>query len=262
MNSGFEMPALALGTWLIRDDEAPEAVRQAVRCGYRHIDSAQNYGNERGVGEGLRTCGIPRSEIFLTTKVDAVIKDYRTAAESINESLAKLDAEYIDLLLIHCPQPWEEHNVSPYRYEKENLAVWRAMEEAVEAGKVRTIGVSNFIESDIDSLMQGARIKPAVNQFKCHIGHTPLGLIDYCHSLGIVTEAYSPVAHGRALNNPQIAEMAVRYGVSIPRLCIRYCLQLGMAALPKSTHPDHIRENAQTDFVITDEDMTLLKHME
>ncbi|MBO4689290.1 MAG: aldo/keto reductase [Paludibacteraceae bacterium] len=259
LSNGMEMPPLALGTWLIPDSDAVEAVRQAIKAGYRHIDTAQAYGNERGVGEGIRTSGVPREDIFVTTKVAAEIKSYEEAAASINRSLELLQTGYIDLLLIHCPQPWAEYNKSSYRYEKENQAVWRAMEEALEAGKVRAIGVSNFIESDLESLMTAATIKPMANQFLCHISNTPLALIDYCHSHGIATMAYSPVAHGAALNNPHIAAMAKIYGVSIPQLCIRYCMQLGMVALPKSANPDHIRQNAQVDFIISDEDMERLK---
>ena len=259
LSNGIAMPQLALGTWLIPESEAAEAVRQAIQAGYRHIDTAQAYENEHGVGEGIHTCGVDRKDIFLTTKVAAELKSYEIAAESIDRSLERLKTDYIDLLLIHCPQPWAEYNISSYRYEKENRAVWRAMEEALRAGKVRAIGVSNFIESDLESLMADAEIRPMVNQFKCHISHTPLALIEYCHSHGIATMAYSPVAHGEALTYPRIAEMARRYAVSIPQLCIRYCIQLGMVALPKSVNPEHIRQNAQLDFVISDEDMQLLK---
>ena len=262
LSNGIEMPQLALGTWLIPDADAAVAVRSAIQCGYRHIDTAQAYGNERGVGEGIRTSGIDRKDIFLTTKVAAEHKSYEAAAASIDRSLEQLQTGYIDLLLIHCPQPWAEYNISSYLYEKENQAVWRAMEEALVAGKVRAIGVSNFVESDLESLVAAAWIKPMATQFLCHISNTPLALIDYCHNHGIATMAYSPVAHGAALTNPHIAAMAEKYGVSIPQLCIRYCLQLGMVALPKSANPDHIRQNAQVDFVITDEDMELLKHIE
>lgn len=262
LSNGITMPQLALGTWLIHDADAAAAVRSAIQCGYRHIDTAQAYGNERGVGEGIRTCGIDRKDIFLTTKVAAEHKSYEAAAASIDHSMELLQTGYIDLLLIHCPQPWAEYNISSYRYEKENQAVWRAMEEALVAGKVRAIGVSNFVESDLESLKAAAKIQPMANQFLCHISNTPLALIDYCHSRGIATMAYSPVAHGAALHNPHIAAMADKYKVTIPQLCIRYCLQLGMSALPKSANPDHIRQNAQVDFVIADEDMELLKHIE
>lgn len=259
--NGVSMPQLALGTWLIPDNQAADAVRHAILAGYRHIDTAQAYENERGVGEGVRSAGINRNDIFITSKVAAEIKDYDLAAKSIDRSLQLLQVDFIDLMLIHCPQPWAEYGKNPYRYQKENQAVWRAMEEAMQAGKLRAIGISNFNQSDIESLMQTAQIKPMVNQIYCHIGHTPLELINYCHKNAIITEAYSPVAHGRALSNQEIATMAEKYGVSIAQLCIRYCLQLGMVALPKSTNPEHIRQNAQVDFVISEEDMKQLMQL-
>ena len=158
MNNGLEIPKLALGTWFIDDDRAAEAVRQAVKIGYRHIDTAQAYGNERGVGEGVRTCGIPRDKIFVTSKVAAEHKTYESAANSIDETLNKMKLDYIDMMIIHSPQPWVEVNQSDNRYFEENRQVWKAMEDAVEAGKVRTIGVSNFLENDIDNILLDCKI--------------------------------------------------------------------------------------------------------
>ena len=148
MNNGLEIPKLALGTWFIDDDKAAEAVRQAVKIGYRHIDTAQAYQNERGVGEGVRTCGISRDKIFVTSKVAAEHKTYESAASSIDETLNKMKLDYINMMIIHSPQPWVEVNQSDNRYFEENRQVWKAMEDAVEAGKVRTIGISNFLEND------------------------------------------------------------------------------------------------------------------
>lgn len=262
LNNGVAIPKLALGTWFIDDDKAAEAVRQAVRIGYRHIDTAQAYGNERGVGEGVRTCGIAREEIFVTSKVAAEHKSYQSAADSIDASLKTMGLDYIDMMIIHSPQPWMEVNQSGNRYFAENREVWRALEDALAAGKVRAIGVSNFLEDDLDSLWETARVKPMVNQILAHISNTPLALIDYCQSKGIVVEAYSPVAHGEALKNEKIGEMARKYGVTIPQLCIRYDLQLGTVVLPKTADPDHMRANAQVDFVISEEDMETLKAIE
>ena len=143
---GNRIPQLALGTWLIEDDKAADAVSSALSLGYRHIDTAQAYENERGVGEGLRKSGVKRSDIFVTSKVFAEIKNYAEAARSIDESLEKLGLDYIDLMLIHCPQPWYEYNIKEDRYLEGNREVWRAMEEAHAAGKLRSIGVSNFLE--------------------------------------------------------------------------------------------------------------------
>lgn len=262
LNNGIKIPKLALGTWFIDDDKAADAVKAAVEIGYRHIDTAQAYGNEAGVGLGVRTCGMPRESIFVTSKVAAENKSYESAAKSIDETLEKMGLDYIDMMIIHSPQPWDKVNQCEYRYEKENVEVWKAMEDAVKAGKVKTIGVSNFNEADIENILANCTIQPAVNQILTHITNTPLELIDYCQSKGIVCEAYSPIAHGVALQNEEIKKMAEKYNVSIPQLCIRYTLQLGMITLPKTGNPEHMKSNAQVEFEISDEDMETLKHLE
>ena len=262
LSNGVKVPQLALGTWLIDDDKAAEAVRTASTLGYRHIDTAQAYANERGVGEGIRTSGVAREELFVTTKVAAEHKDYRSAAEGIDESLQQLGLDYIDLMIIHSPQPWVEVNQSNNRYPEGNLQAWRALTDAYKAGKIRAIGVSNFLEGDIENIWNNAEVKPMVNQVLCHISNSPLQLIDYCQKKGIVMEAYSPVAHGEALRIPAIIEMAKKYGVSVPQLCIRYDIQLGMIVLPKTANPEHMKSNAQVDFVISDADMEILKHVD
>lgn len=262
MANGVIIPKLALGTWFIDDGTAAEVVRNAVEIGYRHIDTAQAYGNERGVGEGVRTCGIEREEIFVTSKVAAEHKDYKTASAGIDETLRKMGLDYLDMMIIHSPQPWKEVNQSDNRYIEGNRAAWRALEDAYKAGKLRAIGVSNFLQGDIESLCETAEIKPMVNQILAHISNTPLDLINYCQQNGIIVEAYSPVAHGEALKNPAIKAMADKYGVSVPQLCIRYDIQLDMVVLPKTANPDHMRTNGELDFVISDEDMELLKNIE
>lgn len=257
--NGVEIPQLALGTWLIDDDKAAAAVRAAIEIGYTHIDTAQAYENERGVGEGIRTSGVAREKLFVTTKVAAEHKDYKSAAEGIDESLRKMGLDYIDMMIIHSPQPWMEVNQSDNRYIEGNREAWRALQDAYKAGKLRAIGVSNFLREDIDSLWEAAEIKPMVNQVLCHIANTPLDLIRYCQDKGIVMEAYSPVAHGEAMKIPAIGEMAKKYGVTVPQLCIRYDIQLGMIVLPKTANPAHMKTNAEVDFVISDEDMEILK---
>ncbi len=262
LNNGVEVPVLALGTWLIGNNEAADAVRAAVQMGYRHVDTAQAYGNESGVGEGIRTAGVARDQLFVTSKVAAEHKTYEAAAASIDKTLADMGLDYLDLMIIHSPQPWDKVNQSEDRYVEGNRAAWRALEDAYKAGKLRAIGVSNFLQEDIESLWEAAEIKPMVNQVLCHIANSPLTLIDYCQKKGMVMEAYSPVAHGEAMKNKAIADMAAKYGVTIPQLCIRFDIQLGMVVLPKTTNPEHMKANAAVDFVIADEDMEVLKHLE
>ena len=259
--NGVEIPKLGLGTWMIDDDKVAEAVKAAVKLGYRHIDTAQAYANERGVGEGVRDCGVAREELFVTTKLDAGIKDYDGAKAAIDGSLETLGLEYIDLMIIHSPQPWQEF-AGDDRFFEGNLAAWKALEEVLESGKLRAIGVSNFEKDDLDNLLDNARVKPMLNQVLAHVTNTPFELIDYTTSKGMVVEAYSPVGHGELFKNEEIGAMAEKYGVSIPQLGIRYCLQLGLLPLPKTANPDHMANNADVDFEISAEDMETLKSME
>ena len=260
--NGVSIPVLALGTWRIKDDNVSEPVKEALKLGYRHIDTAQVYGNERGVGEAVKNCGIDRKELFITSKVAAEHKTYEEAALGIDNTLKIMGLDYLDMMLIHSPQPWKEVNQSEDRHIEGNRNAWKALEDAYESGKLRAIGISNFLREDIDSLWEAARIKPMVNQILCHISNTPFELIEYCKSKGIVVEAYSPIAHGEAMKNETILKMAKKYGVSIPRLCIRYDIQLGTVVLAKAANPEHIKDNSDLDFVISDEDMEILKNVE
>lgn len=258
LSNGVKIPKIGLGTWLIPDGEAAQAVRDAVAMGYRHIDTAQAYGNERGVGEGVRTCGVPREEIFVTSKVAAEHKTYESAAKSIDESLAKLGMDYIDLMIIHCPQPWAEFR-GERRYFTENKEVWRALEKAYKDGKVKAIGVSNFLVDDLENIFDGCEVKPMVNQILTHITNTPLELINFCRECDVLCEAYSPIAHGEALKNRLILSVAEKYSVTPAQLCVRYALQLGMVVLPKTSNPEHMKNNADIEFEISAEDMDILE---
>lgn len=262
LSNGVEVPQLGLGTWLIKEGDAVDAVRSAIELGYEHIDTAQVYGNERGVGEGIRQSGIARDKIFVTTKVAAEHKDYASAMAGIDKSLQKLGLEYIDMMIIHSPQPWKMVNQSEDRYFEGNLEAWRALTEAYKGGKLRAIGLSNFLEEDVDNIWDHAEVKPMVNQVLCHISNTPMALVEYCQKKGIVIEAYSPIAHGEALKNEKIAQMAKKYQVSVPQLCIRYDIQLDTIVLPKTANVEHMKSNAQVDFEISQEDMEILKNIE
>ena len=261
LENGVTIPKLGLGTWCIDNDKAAQAVRTAVALGYRLIDTAQAYKNEQGVGEGIRSCGVPREELFVASKVAAELKTYEAAAASIEETLKKMGLDYLDQMIIHAPQPWSEFRDTK-RYFAENKAVWRALEDAQTAGKVRVIGVSNFLKDDLENLLSDCRVQPMVNQILLHISNTDQELLNFCKEQHIQVEAYSPIAHGEALKNPVITQMAKKYGVSAAQLCVRYVLQLGTVALPKTADPQHMAENAAVDFVLTPEDMAALMQME
>lgn len=261
LSNSVKIPKLGLGTWMLTDSEAAQAVRDAVAMGYRHIDTAQAYGNEAGVGEGVRACGVARDELFVTSKVAAENKSYDSAAQSIDETLRKAGLDYIDMMIIHSPQPWAEFRGEKLYFE-ENREVWRALEDAYKAGKVRAIGVSNFLKDDLENILNSCGIKPMVNQILAHISNTPLSLIDFCNKNGIQTEAYSPIARGEALKNKAIADIAAKYSVTPAQLCVRYVLDLGMVALPKTAIPEHMKANADVDFNISGEDLNTLKNFE
>ena len=261
--NGAPIPKLGFGTWQTPDDVAPGAVRVALRVGYRHIDTARAYVNESGVGKGVRASGIPRDQIFVTTKVPAEIKTYERAVQSIKTSLTQLQLGPIDLLLIHAPKPWPEmFQPGAKPYFDENLAVWQAMVEAHERGDVAAIGVSNFDVDDIENITSHSGIIPAANQIEFHIGHTQDDIVAYCQAKGILIEAYSPIGTGELLNNAEIAAVAAGYGKSVAQVCIRYALQKGTLPLPKSVHDEFIEQNTQVDFEISDADMAVLDAIE
>lgn len=261
LSNGQTIPKLGLGTWFISDENVAQAVKDAVALGYRHIDTAQAYGNENGVGNGIRACGTSRESLFLTTKLAAEIKSYEQAVAAIDQSLMTLGLDYIDLMIIHSPKPWKKFHESE-RFLEGNSKAWRALEDAYKAGKLRAIGVSNFEKPDLENILESCTVKPMVNQILAHIGNTPFNLIDYCQSKDILVEAYSPVAHGQLLKNEKVASLAEKYGVSVAQLSILYCLELGLLPLPKTANPAHMKNNAEVDFSISKEDMDALKHME
>ena len=255
--NGVEIPTIGLGTWMIDNNNAEEAVKKALKLGYRHIDTAEAYGNEEGVGRGLKNCGVKREEIFLQTKLHAEAKTYEEAKREIELSFKKLGVDYIDLMIIHSPQPWAHFRDGNHYFEG-NLEAWRALCEFYKAGKIRAIGVSNFEKEDIENLIKNSDVKPMVNQILTHISNTPLDLIKYCQENDIVVEAYSPVAHGELLKNKVVGEIAKKYNVSIAQLCIKYTLDLGLVTLPKTENPKHMEENLEVDFDLTKEDMEKL----
>lgn len=259
LSNGVTIPKIALGTWQVNSEDVQTSVSDALSVGYRHIDTAAAYENENGVGNAVIKSGIARDEIFLTTKIPAEVKDYKGAAEVIEKSLANLQTDYIDLMLIHSPKPWAELFAGTEKtYFAENLEVWRALTEYYKSGKLRAIGVSNFETADIQNIIDNAEVAPMVNQVRVHIGHTPKEVIDYCQSRNILIEAFSPNATGKLRTDPVVVEIADKYGVSIPQLGIRYDLQLGTLPLPKTTHKEYMIQNADVDFVISDEDMARL----
>jgi diketogulonate reductase-like aldo/keto reductase len=256
LTNGDQIPKVGFGTWLLKEgDECYHAVAEALAAGYRHIDTARAYGNEKSVGRAVRDSGVPRDQVYVTSKLPAEAKSYDKALANFETTMAQIGLDYLDLYLVHAPWPWNERGAD---YREENKAVWKAMEEFLASGRVRAIGVSNFDRADLGSLLPACSTAPMVNQIRWFVGLDVADTVAACREHGIVVEAYSPFAHGLIVNHPELADIASHYGVSAPQLCVRYLLQRGAVVLPKATSADHIRQNAELDFEVSDADMATL----
>ena len=256
LSNGVVIPNNGFGTWQIDNGkDAFNAITNALKAGYRHIDTANDYENESSVGEAIRKSGLPRDQIFVTSKLPAEEKDILSARKSFRQTMDALDIGYLDLYLIHAPWPWENMGDD---YAEENREVWKFFEELYDSGKVRSIGVSNFNANDLKEVMQDCRHIPMVNQIKFFIGNTQDRTVDFCKRHRIQVEAYSPLSTGAIFDNKDVADMAERYGVSVAQICIRYILQKDIIPLPKTVNPERMSENLGADCIISEADMTLL----
>lgn len=261
--NGNNIPLIGLGTWQMSPEEAERTVEHALKNGYIHIDTARSYGNEEGVGRGMKASGLNREDYFLTTKVTGEAKSYDEAKKDIEESLAALGTPYLDLVIIHAPRPWNKmrvESIDNYYYE-ENKEVWKAMEEYYEAGKIKAIGVSNFEIDDLKNLFEHSKVKPMLNQIKYHIGYRDEELVQFCQENDMIVEAYSPIGTGKLLDNENIQKIADKYGKTTAQISIRYAYQKGLVVLPKSVHEEYIDQNADIDFEISVQDMDFLNRL-
>lgn len=262
LSNGLSIPAIGFGTWQIPDgDEAYDSVRQALQVGYTHVDTAQIYGNEASVGRAIADSGLARDAIFLTTKIWNDKQDYAQAKQSIDDSLERLGVAYIDLLLIHWPNPKALREKDAWKIR--NAEVWKAMEEAYRSGKVRAIGVSNFMPHHLEALFETAEIKPQVNQVLLAPGCLQEKLVAFCQEHDILLEAYSPLGTGTIFTNPVAQEVAAAAGKSVAQVALRWSLQKGFLPLPKSVTPANIKANLDLfDFELSDDAMAKLDKIE
>ena len=255
LSNGVEIPVIGYGTWQVEDDIAVASVEEAIKAGYRHIDTAQAYGNEESVGKAIRLSGVPRKDLFITTKLWNANHSYDLTMSSFEESMNKLGLDYLDLFLIHWPNPvaFRDH------WQEANAESWKAMEELVEEGRIRAIGISNFFPRHIEALLKTAKIAPHVNQMRLCPGDAQEDVVAYCREHRMVLEAYSPLGTGRIFDVPEMQALAAKYGRSIAQICIRWSLQMGFLPLPKSVTPSRIQENLQVfDFELSEEDVKLI----
>lgn len=259
LSNGVKIPCIGFGTWKAADGEvAASSVKAAIESGYRHIDTAAGYDNEASVGKGIKESGISREEIFVTSKVKNSERGYKTTLDAFDKTMTDLGLDYLDLYLIHWPASFSRFE----DWEQINLDTWRAMTELHKAGKIRSIGVSNFMPHHLKALME-TEVAPMVNQIEFHPGQMQPETVDFCKKNNILVEAWSPLGSGRMLENPTLTEIAAKYGKSVAQLCVRWCLQNGTLPLPKSVTPSRIKENSEIfDFTLDDEDMRRINSME
>ena len=256
LNNGVKIPIIGFGTWQTPDgDIAKHAVEVALNAGYRHIDTAAAYGNEKSVGQAIKNSGINRHDLFITTKLWNADHGYKSAKAAIDRSLQNLMVDYLDLYLIHWPNPVDMRD----HWAEANAESWRAMEEAVQAGKIRAIGVSNFRKRHLDELLKTAEIKPVVNQIMLNPSDLQSDVVKVNNKLGLLSEAYSPLGTGGLLGNETVKEIASEVGKSPAQVLIRWSLEHGFLPLPKSVHDKYIQANVEVfDFNLNSEQMNKL----
>lgn len=255
LNNGTEIPDIGFGTWQTTEN-VQKTVKLALEAGYRHIDTAAIYGNEAEIGEALADSKIPRKDLYLTTKIWNSNRSTLGVKTSVEQSLKKLQTNYLDLLLIH----WPANEKQFANWKEINAETWKAMEELYKTGVVKSIGVSNFMLPHIKALLESAEIIPAVNQIEFHPGYTQPKVVDYCKEKGIAIEAWSPIGSGRLLKDTDLKAIADQYNVSPAILCIQFCLQCGVVVLPKSENKENINNNLHFNrFEISENDMEKLK---
>ena len=259
LNNGVKIPSIGFGTWQVAEgEEGYNSCLWALKAGYRHIDTAFVYGNEPSVARAIADSGISRKDIFITTKLPADIKTYDGAKEYFEKSLKNLETDYIDLYLIHAPWPWSDVGSD---HTEGNIAAWSAMIDLYNDGRVRAIGVSNFHVKDIKAIVEATGFVPAINQIRYFIGNTQNEITEYCQANNILVEAYSPLAPGALVEHSDLTKLAEKYAVSIPQLCIRFCVENGTLPLPKSVNEARIKANLEIDFEISKEDMEYLNSL-
>lgn len=260
LNDGNYIYSIGFGTYKATEQKGIESVKQALQIGYRLLDTAAKYENEQAVGKGIKQSGIAREEIVVTTKVWRENLGYEKTISAFEESLKKLDLEYIDLYLIHWPA--NEKNFGK-DWKEINAETWRAMEHLKQQGKIKSIGVSNFWKEHLDALLETAKVIPAINQIEFHPGYWQEDLKNYCQSKGIVLQAWSPLARGKVFANDLLKSIAENHQKSVSQICLRWCLQHNTIAIPKSTTLERIIDNiAIYDFELTSLEMQQINNID
>ena len=258
LSNGVEMPCMGLGTYQSPDAVASAAVKSAIEAGYRLVDTAAAYGNERGVGQGIRISGVPREEIFVTSKLRNAAHGYEATLDAFEMTLERLGLRYLDLYLIHWPNPIQFRTT----WKEATIGTWKAFEELYKQGRIRAIGVSNFMPHHIEMLKENCEILPMVNQLRLCPGVTQDEVVEYCHSNGIVTEAYSPFGTGAIFAVPEMNDIAKKYNKSVGQVVLRWAIQMGHIPLPKSANEERVKQNMDVfDFELDAADVAFISNL-
>ncbi|WP_313375425.1 aldo/keto reductase [Chishuiella sp.] len=253
LNDGNIIPPIGFGTYKATEQEGIESVKQALKNGYRLLDGAARYENEEAVGKGIKESGVSREDVFITTKVWREHLGYEETKKAFYTSLNQLGLDYIDLYLIHWPANYKNFGDN---WKKVNADTWRALEDLQEEGKIKSIGVSNFLVEHLEALLETAKVIPAINQIEFHPGYWQQEVKEYCNKKNIIVEAWSPLARGRVFNNELLQKIAEKHHKSIPQICLRWCLQHHVIPIPKSTTVDRIIDNIDIfDFELSEKEM-------
>jgi diketogulonate reductase-like aldo/keto reductase len=250
--NGVEIPCVAYGTYKAAEGNGSEAIFSAIEEGYRYFDTASFYETEEYLAEAIRRSGLPREDFFIATKLWKTEMGYENALKAFEESCKRLETDYIDLYLIHWPKPTPDYE----DWKQLDIDTWRALEKLYKEGKVRAIGLSNFLPHHLDNILENCEIKPMVDQLEYHAGYTQEVAVQYCKQHGIIVQAWSPISRGRIFHDETLIELSKKYDVSIAQLCLRFCVQNGVIPLPKASSKERMRENKDIfNFEISDEDM-------
>ena len=257
LSNGVKMPNLAFGTFKVNEGDDVQIILDAINVGYRHFDTAAFYNTEEALGKAIKKSGIPREEFFVTTKVWKTCMGYEGAKKSFEESLEKLDMDYVDLLLIHWPRPDEKSD-----WKKLDIETWKAFEEIYKEERAKAIGVSNFLNHHMQNILDNCEVVPMVNQIEFHPGYIQKDVVDFDKEHGIVVEAWSPLGRERVFKDELLNKLAQKYGKSVAQICLAFALQMDVVPLPKSSSVERMKQNMDIDFELEKEDFEKILNME